>query len=66
MMLAWRCFEERFGVSLRQVYAQEIDDLAGKGHVPGTDGLLIVDEQGIRLSKRGRLLGNRVFAAFVR
>ena len=64
--VSWRCFEERFGVSLQQVYAHEIDDLAEKGPVPGTDGLLIVDEQGIRLSKRGRLLGNRVFAAFVR
>jgi coproporphyrinogen III oxidase-like Fe-S oxidoreductase len=29
-------------------------------------GLLAVDERGMRLTPRGRLLGNRVFAAFLR
>lgn len=52
-------FHERFGVPLRTIYAEQIDDMAEKG-------LLVVDEQGIRLSRRGHLLGDRVFAAFLR
>ena len=51
-------FEVRFGVRLDAVYGREIGELA-------QEGLLEVDERGIRLTPRGRLLGNRVFAAFL-
>lgn len=53
-----RIFEERFGLRLEQVYAQQIDALTH-------EGLLEADLQGVRLTARGRLLGNRVFAAFL-
>ncbi len=51
-------FERRFGSSLRDVFAGEIEELAG-------EGLLVEDGEGIRLSARGRLLGNEVFGRFV-
>jgi oxygen-independent coproporphyrinogen-3 oxidase len=57
--VSWGAFEQRFGVSLRQVYGKEVRELEAQG-------LLQVDEQGMRLSPRGRLLGNRVFCAFLR
>jgi len=57
--VGWESFEQRFGTSLEAAYGREIDELV-------TDGLLCRDELGIRLTPRGRLLGNRVFAAFLR
>ena len=55
----WDAFSQRFGVGLREVYGREVDELTELG-------LLEIDAQGLRLSPRGRLLGNRVFAAFLR
>jgi oxygen-independent coproporphyrinogen III oxidase len=57
----FRCeMEARFGVNLMEVYGAEIQELVQQG-------LLLSDADGrIRLSRRGRLLGNRVFAAFLR
>jgi len=52
-------FFRRFGVRLGDVYDAEI---AGLVH----DGLLEADGRGVRLTPRGRLLGNRAFAAFLR
>ncbi len=51
-------FEARFGRSLRDVFAPEIDELR-------SEGLLEEDAAGVRLSARGRLLGNEVFSRFV-
>ena len=51
-------FKARFGRSLRDVFASEIDALR-------QEGLLDEDETGIRLSKAGKLLGNEVFGRFV-
>lgn len=51
-------FEARFGVPMKRIYAREIEELE-------REGLLEMDERGIRLTPRGRLLGNRVFAAFL-
>jgi oxygen-independent coproporphyrinogen-3 oxidase len=51
-------FRRRFGVSLEEVYGQVIEDLVGAG-------LLVRDAVGLRLSGRGRLLGNQVFAQFL-
>jgi oxygen-independent coproporphyrinogen-3 oxidase len=51
-------FEERFGVAMTQVYSEELKELGGQG-------LIEVDDVGVRLTQRGWLLGNRVFAAFL-
>lgn len=51
-------FLERFGLDLFQAYAREIERNRQAG-------LLQVDEGGIRLTRRGWLLGNRVFADFL-
>jgi oxygen-independent coproporphyrinogen-3 oxidase len=51
-------FRDRFGRSLRDVFAREIDELAAQGLVES-------DPTGIRLTGRGRLLGNVVFEKFV-
>ena len=51
-------FADRFGVQMRDVFGMEIDDLIG---------LLLLEWVGpvLRLTKRGRLLGNQVFMRFV-
>jgi len=54
-----RRFEARFGALLDAVYGSRIEALV-------RDGLLVQDVCGIRLTARGRLLGNRVFAEFLR
>lgn len=59
MGVTWESFHRRFGVSLHEVYSQEITELREQG-------LLEIDDKGIRLTPKGRLLGNRVFAAFLR
>lgn len=51
-------FRRRFGVELIAVYGEELQLLASQG-------LLEVDEIGIRLTDRGRLLGNEVFERFL-
>ncbi len=51
-------FQARFGRSLKDVFDLEIGELVDQG-------LLESDEHGIRLSDRGRLLGNEVFGRFV-
>ncbi len=51
-------FQERFGVALPDAFGKEIDELLGFG-------LLEWADQSLRLSERGRLLGNQVFMRFV-
>jgi hypothetical protein len=51
-------FRERFGRSLRDVFGREIDELVAQD-------LVEADSAGIRLTGRGRLLGNVVFEKFV-
>jgi oxygen-independent coproporphyrinogen-3 oxidase len=51
-------FEERFGVTMTEVYPRELNQLAGQG-------LIEMDKMGVRLTRRGWLLGNHVFAAFL-
>jgi oxygen-independent coproporphyrinogen-3 oxidase len=52
-------FSARFGLALREAYGAEIDRLVD-------EGLLEADDRGVRLTPHGRLLGNRVFAEFLR
>ncbi len=51
-------FVERFGVGLDFVFPNEVSRLLETGLVEVTDEV-------IRLSERGRLLGNEVFAEFI-
>lgn len=51
-------FKDRFGESMEKVYSSEIDELL--------DAALLEWHQGcLRLTKKGRLLGNQVFQRFV-
>ena len=51
-------FQERFGVTIEHEYFATFERLA-------TQGLITPDRDRVRLSKVGRLLGNRVFSEFV-
>lgn len=53
-----QAFTRRTGRSLEEVYGGAIAELQ-------TDGLLAWQEDTLRLTRRGRLLGNRVFARFL-
>ncbi len=52
-------FQTRFGTSIREVYAKEIQELVAAGLLGKGP------EERFRLTKRGRLLGNRVFMRFI-
>jgi oxygen-independent coproporphyrinogen-3 oxidase len=58
-------FEKRFGKKLLDVYGKEIDELLKLGlvevHTPSPFGR----GEGVRVTQRGRLLGNQVFMRFV-
>jgi oxygen-independent coproporphyrinogen III oxidase len=54
-------FQARFGISLEENYAKRIRTLTRAGLLEWTGG----DETRLRLTKKGRLLGNRVFREFV-
>ena len=51
-------FQARFGRAIEQLYATEIDMLEAQG-------LLECTPDRVRLTKRGHLLGNQVFAQFL-
>jgi oxygen-independent coproporphyrinogen-3 oxidase len=51
-------FRKRFGVSLEAIYGDVIQELTGAG-------LLLWDQDRLRLSRRGWLLGNQVFFRFL-
>lgn len=57
--ITWDAFQSRFGIDPRKVYAEPLAELRALG-------LVECDDRGVRLSRRGLLLGNRVFAAFLR
>jgi oxygen-independent coproporphyrinogen III oxidase len=57
-----REFAGRFGVSLDSAYGNEITPLVKQGLVEWTE---IEGERRLRLTRRGRLLGNQVFLHFV-
>jgi oxygen-independent coproporphyrinogen-3 oxidase len=54
-------FRERFGASLRQVFGQQIERLVQLGLLEWAG----LEEETLRLSERGRLLGNQVFVEFI-
>ena len=52
-------FQSRFGQSVFDVYGREVEELLNLGLIEnGNEGR-------IRITKRGRLLGNQVFVRFV-
>ncbi len=55
-------FKNRFGVSLLEYFKKQIKDLEGSELIELVE---TNDDTLLRLSKRGYLLGNRVFAAFI-
>jgi len=59
-------FRERFGRELPDVFGREIDDLIRLGLLEWSNDVGSSNpDKRIRLSKRGRLLGNQVFIRFV-
>jgi oxygen-independent coproporphyrinogen-3 oxidase len=56
--VTWERFRQRFGLDPRQRYGPQISELVELG-------LLEVDDQRVRLSPRGRLLGNQAFVRFL-
>ena len=56
--VSWARLESRFGVNLTEIYAEELKEL-------GRQELIEVDKVGVRLTRRGWLLGDRVFSAFL-
>jgi oxygen-independent coproporphyrinogen-3 oxidase len=60
-------FRSRFGRGLLEVFPKEVEDLirAGLLEYTKTSEVSETSEVGLRLTKRGRLLGNQVFMRFV-
>lgn len=60
-------FHQRFNVDLREVFGREIEDLCDSDLLEWANAALPGErpDQRLRLSKRGRLLGNQVFMRFV-
>jgi len=56
-------FQRRFGRSMRDMYGKEIDELLKLGLVENFAGMGSCPS--LRITKRGRLLGNQVFMRFV-
>ncbi len=56
--IAHRRYRDRFSESMGERFSRELVELEASG-------LLLDDGESLRLTERGRLLGNRVFAAFL-
>lgn len=52
-------FEERYGLTLRDVYGKELDELFQRE-------LLVLENNFVRLTSRGRFMGNEVFQYFLK
>jgi oxygen-independent coproporphyrinogen-3 oxidase len=61
-------FRERFGRELGDVFGEDIEDLVRKGLLEKTNSPSPLGEglgERVRLTRRGRLLGNQAFIRFV-
>ncbi|RPI89834.1 MAG: radical SAM family heme chaperone HemW [Chloroflexi bacterium] len=60
-------FQKRFGQSIHEVYAKEIDELLKLDLIERVTTMPLPGEEALlfRLTRRGRLLGNRVFMQFI-
>ncbi len=64
--VARRTFRTRFGCELNEVYGKQIDELVELGLLERVDKNASDGEaETLRITKRGRLLGNQVFMRFV-
>ena len=57
--VTWARFQERFSIDLRSVYPQALAGLSAAG-------MIEVDAEGVRMAPGAYLIGNRVFAEFLR
>ncbi len=66
--IAASAFHHRFGCDLKDVYRKEIDELIHLGLLEWHKEISEVSETSeiLRLTSRGRLLGNQVFLRFVK
>jgi len=58
-------FQTRFGESMGSVYGEEIEDLLKVGLIETRTSEFFKNSEVLRLTNRGRLLGNQVFMRFV-
>ncbi|HZJ24912.1 MAG TPA: radical SAM family heme chaperone HemW [Anaerolineales bacterium] len=58
-------FQARFGESMHDVYGTDIEELLKKGLLEEHESPFPGGTEGVKLSQRGRLLGNQVFMRFV-
>ena len=58
-------FQRRFGQSMQDVFGKEIHELLKLGLIEKQTSELYENSEVVRLTKRGRLLGNQVFMRFV-
>ena len=58
-------FQARFEKSLREVYGNEVAELLQLGLIESKTSEFFKNSEVLRLTKRGRLLGNQVFMRFV-
>ncbi|BDH62282.1 coproporphyrinogen III oxidase [Lysinibacillus sp. PLM2] len=56
--VSFESFEKKFGISMLEKYEDIINQLVD-------EQLLIADERGIRLSRKGRFVGNEIFQQFL-
>jgi len=58
-------FEKRFGSQLQDVFGKEVDELLKLGLLERETSELLENSEVLKLTKRGRLLGNQAFMRFV-
>src|SRR6185503_8123159 len=58
-------FEKRFGSQLQDVFGKEVDELLKLGLLERETSEFLENSEVLKLTKRGRLLGNQVFMRFV-
>ena len=58
-------FEKRFGSQLQDIFGKEINELLQLGLLERDTSELLENSEVLKLTKRGRLLGNQVFMRFV-
>jgi oxygen-independent coproporphyrinogen III oxidase len=56
--VTWDRFRRRFGLEVAERYARELQDVQALGRAE-------VEAARVRLSRRGRLLGNQVFVRYL-
>jgi len=63
--VSYNKFHTRFGTTMRDMYGKEIEELLKLGLLESKISELSENSEVLRLTKRGRLLGNQVFMRFV-